>query len=276
VDPAVRDGSRARLLVAVGSSPTSEYLVRKTRELALALDATWIALHVETGAVERPGDADRIEARLAQARASGGETAVVSDAEVAERILSEARERGCTMIVIGRSGLSPIGFLPRRSTISDRIARLAGPIDVVVAQDGSARRGDVTLARLRATLDAPRRQAALLLASFAALLAAGYALSGLIGYRAVALVYLAAVIGLSLVAKPAVVALLAVASASALNFFLIPPYFTFRITLVEDSILFAVYFLAAFVTSTLVSTVRSNGRMLRDKERRTSFLFESL
>jgi len=266
----------ARLLVAVGPSPHSEYLVRKTHDLARALKASWIALHIDTGAVKHPADADRIEARLAQARSLGGETAVVSDSDVAERIISEARERRCTVIVIGRSSLSTIGFLPRLSTISDKITRLAGPIDVVVAQDGKARRSDLTLPRLRALFDAPRMQLALLLASFAVLLAAGYALSGLIGYRSVALVYLAAVIGLSLVAKPAIVALLAVASASALNYFMIPPYFTFRISLVEDSVLFAVYFLAAFVTSTLVATVRSNGRMLRDKERRTSFLFESL
>lgn len=268
--------TRARLLVAIGSSPNSEYLVRKTRDMAEALMATWIALHVDTGEVRLAVDAQRIEARLAEARALGGETAVVSDVDVAERIIAEARERRCTMIVMGRSGLSTMGFLPRLSTISDKIARLAGSIDVVIAQDDKAKRGDITLPRLRALFEAPRMQLALLFASFAILLVIGYPLSRLIGYRSVALVYLAAVICLSLVAKPAIVALLAVASASALNYFMIPPYFTFRISLVEDTILFAVYFLAAFVTSTLVATVRSNGRMLRDKERRTSFLFESL
>jgi len=268
--------TRARLLVAIGSSPNSEYLVRKTRDMAEALMATWIALHVDTGDVRLAVDAQRIEARLAEARALGGETAVVSDVDVAERIIAEARERRCTMIVMGRSGLSTMGFLPRLSTISDKISRLAGSIDVVIAQDDKAKRGDITLPRLRALFEAPRMQVALLFASFAILLVIGYPLSRLIGYRSVALVYLAAVICLSLIAKPAIVALLAVASASALNYFMIPPYFTFRISLVEDSILFAVYFLAAFVTSTLVATVRSNGRMLRDKERRTSFLFESL
>jgi len=274
--PVEPDKPRARLLVAIGSSPNSEYLVRKTRDLAEALRATWVALHVDTGVVRRAVDAQRIEARLAQARALGGETIVISDVDVAERIIAEARERRCTMIVVGRSGLSTMGFLPRISTISDKISRLSGPIDVVIAQDDKARRGDITLPRLRALFEAPRMQVTLLFASFAILLAIGYPLSRLIGYRSVALVYLAAVICLSLIAKPAIVALLAVASASALNYFMIPPYFTFRISLVEDSILFAVYFLAAFVTSTLVATVRSNGRMLRDKERRTSFLFESL
>ncbi len=270
------DKPRARLLVAIGSSPNSAYLVRRTRDMAEALGATWIAMHVDTGKVRLAVDAQRIEARLAEARALGGDTAVVSDVDVAERVIAEARERRCTMIVMGRSGLSTMGFLPTRSTISDKIARLAGSIDVVIAQDDKAKRGDITLPGLRALFEAPRLQVALLLASFAMLLAVGYPLSRLIGYRSVALVYLAAVICLSLIAKPAIVALLAVASASALNYFMIPPYFTFRISLVEDSILFAVYFLAAFVTSTLVATVRSNGRMLRDKERRTSFLFESL
>lgn len=273
---AAHDIATAKLLVAVGPSPNSEFLVRRTRDLAKALSADWIALHVETGKARRPEDADMIEARLDQARALGGETVVVSDTDIAERIIAEARDRGCSMIVIGRSGLSAMRFSSRVSTISDKISRLAGSIDVVVAQDGRARRGDVTWTRLKAMLEAPSRQYALLAGAFTALLALGYALSGIIGYRSVALVYLAAVICLSLVARPAIVAALAFASASALNYFLIPPYFTFRISLVEDSILFAVYFFAAFVTSTLVATVRSNGRLLRDKERRSSFLFDSL
>lgn len=112
--------------------------------------------------------------------------------------------------------------------------------------------------------------------AFVVFLIGGYGLTLVIGYRAVALVYLAAVISLSLLAQPVPVALFAVASATVLNFFLIPPHFTFSILLVEDTILFAVYFFAAFVTSALVAGVRARERLLRQNERKAAFIAEAL
>ena len=69
------------------------------------------------------------------------------------------------------------------------------------------------------------------------------------------------------------VALLAVFSALALNFFFIPPLYTFSIGKPEDWLLFTVYFLVAVVTGSLVSRVRSRERLLRDRESAAAFLF---
>jgi two-component system sensor histidine kinase KdpD len=265
-----------KLLVAVGPSPHSEFLIARTKELADRLGARWLALHVDSGAPRGPAAVERVEARLAQARALGGDSAVVADSDVAERIIAEARRRGCSMIVVGRSGLSPERPFPRAASISDRLARGAGAIAVIVVQDSERRRTDLTPAALRTWFGSGPKQYLLLGLAFLALLAAGAVLAGPIGYRSVALVYLAAVIGLSLVARPLPVAAFAVASAAALNFFFIPPYYTLAIAKPEDLLLFAVYFLSAAVTGSLVATVRANERLYRDKERRASFLSRSL
>jgi two-component system, OmpR family, sensor histidine kinase KdpD len=261
-----------RLLVAVGSSPSSAHLVRWTRRTAYALRADWTAIHVDSGAPLSEADRGRLEDNLALARKLGAETLVVPATDVARAVADTARRSGATMIVVGRSGLSRIGLFPRRATVPDRIVREASPIDVAVVQDGSGPRYDGASQPKVGTMAAPGRQYALLALAFAAFTALGELLYPSLSYRGIALLYLAAVLGLSFFTSPAPVAAFAVVSALALNYLFIPPLYTFSIGSAEDIILFGVYFLVAFVTSSLVSRIRSRERLLRDREGAASFL----
>lgn len=272
---APKDFADGRILVAVGSSPSSAYLVRWARRAAWALKATWLAVHIDSGPGLGEADSARLEANLALARGLGAETLVVQSEDIAGALVQTAKRQSASMIVIGRSGLSRLGLLPRRATVPDRIVREAGPIAVAVVQDAITPRRDLTLAGARQILKAPPRQYALLGAIFLLLVAGGSLLSPLVGYRAIALLYLAAVLGLSFVASPGPVAFLAVLSALTLNFLFIPPRFTLRIDSVEDLILFAAYFLVAFVTSALVTRLRTKEGYLKEREGRLSFLFQA-
>ena len=262
-----------RILVAVGSAPSSAYLVRWTRRTAYALRADWIAVHVETGAPMSSENEKRLEDNLNLARMLGAELVVVQGVDVASTVVDIARSKGVSMIVVGRSGLSWPGPLPRRATVSDRILRDAASIDVALVQDAAMPAKERPLAWVGRIFGAPRRQYALLGATFAALLLFGELASPLLGYRGLALVFLAAVLGLSMIANPGPVAALAILSALALNFLFIPPFYTLSIGKPEDWLLFGVYFLVAFVTSSLVSRVRSRGNLLLDREQAAAFLF---
>jgi two-component system sensor histidine kinase KdpD len=261
-----------RILVAVGSAPNSAYLVRWARRTAYALRADWTAVHVESGARMREEEKRRLEENLGLARKLGAEVLVIQGENVARTVVDLARAKGVTMIVLGRSGLSLPGFLPRRATVSDRIAALAAPIDIALVQESDApapRRA----AWLRKTFSAPPRQYLLLGLAFAAFVLLGELAVPYISYRGLALVYLAAILGLAMVARPGPVAALAVLSALALDYFFIPPLFTFTIDKPEDWVLFGVYFLAVFQTSSLVSRLRSREHLLGDRERAATFLF---
>jgi|GEM_PF-331725 len=264
-----------RILVAVGPSPSSAHLVRWARRSADALRADWIALHVDDGRRRPAGEEARLESNLALARKLGAETVVVPGDDIAEAVVGAARARACSLIVLGRSGLSRLGPLPRRPTVSDRIVREAGDIDVSVVQDASTPRADLTTAAARRFFAAPARQYALLALAFAAVTAAGALLSPAIGYRSIALLYLGAVVGLSFLAKPGPVAATAAISALALNFLFIPPRLTFSIGSPEDWVLFAAYFLVSSSTGSLVSRLRSSQALLAEREARAAFLFEA-
>jgi two-component system sensor histidine kinase KdpD len=262
-----------RILVAIGPAPGSAYLVRWARRTAYALRADWTAVHVDTGALLGDEAKGRLEANLSLARKLGAEVLVVPGADVAETVIETARAKGASMIVVGRSGLSRLGLVPRRATVSDRIVREAAPIDIAVVQDSGLAAREQPLAWLKRVFGAPPRQYALLVVAFAILAFFAKLLVPALGYRSVALLFLAVVLGLSFIARPGPVALLAFLSALALNFFFIPPLYTLSISLPEDWVLFGVYFLVAFVTGSLVSRVRSRERLLGDRESAASFLF---
>ena len=264
-----------RILVAVGPSPSSAHLVRWARRASIALRADWLALHVDDGRRRPREEQARIEANLALARRLGAETIVAPGEDIATTVIEAARARDCSMIVLGRSGLSRLGPLPRRATVTDRIVREAGLVDVTVVQDAEAPRADLTFAAARRYFTAPARQYGLLALAFAAVTGLGAILAPAIGYRSIALLYLGAIVGLSLLASPGPVAATAALSAVVLNFLFIPPLYTFSIGSPEDWILFAVYFLVASVTGSLVSRLRSSKALVAGREERAAFLFEA-
>ena len=270
-----RQAAAGSIVVAIGPAPSSGSLVRWTRRMATALGRQWLAVHIDQGTEPGPEEAESLDANLALARESGAEVVVRESPDVAAGIVEAARERGASLIVIGRSGLSRLGLLPHRPTISDRIVREAEPIDVAVVQDADTPRNDLSLQGLRSFFEAPLREYLLLLAGFAAATAVGFILKPLVGYRSIALVYLAAVLGLSFFARPAPVALFAVLSAIFLNFFFMTPQFTLRIATAEDIFLFVTYFLVAFVTGGLVARLRLKERLLVEREGRDAFLLSA-
>lgn len=270
------DTGKGRILVAVGSSPNSARLIRWARRSAAASGSPWIAAHVDSGRELGLADEERLEANLSLARRLGAEIRIVQAPDVARAVVGAARSLGATMIVIGRSGLSRLGPFPKRATVSDRIVREAGDIDVAVIQDTLAPRRDVTLAEIGRLFKAPLRQYALLAACFAAVSGLGWLIVPFVGYRSVAMLFLAAVLGLSFLAKPAPVAAFAVLSALALNYFFITPYYTLSISAPEDLFLFAAYFVVAFATGTLVAKLRTEERKLVERERTSAFLLGSV
>lgn len=270
-----REARVGKILVAIGPSPNSSHLVRWACKTASALGAEWMALHVDTGRVLTPDDSERLEVNMALARKLGAEVLVVEAPDIATAVVETARRKEATTLVIGRSGLSRLGLLPRRPTVSDRIVREADPIDVAVVQDAVAPRNDLTIERVRALFASSPREYALLAASFVFVTGLGLLMKPFIGYRSIALIYLAAVLGLSFLARPAPVALFAVLSALVLNFFFMTPRYTLRIDTTEDFFLFLIYFLVAFVTGSLVARLRLKEKMLVERERRNDFLLAS-
>ena len=263
--------SGERLLVAVGPSPFSTQLVRWTRRLAAAQGAPWLAAHVEPSVALAAEDQRLLDKNLALARELGAEVVVTHDDNVAAALVRLALQHNATQIVVGKPRGRRLADLVR-GTLVDQLLRQGGNIDIYVVP-AEAERSRRRLFTVDRSLRSPPQEYAVAAGTVAAITLAGLLLPA-DTYLAVGLVYLLAMITLSLRLGRGPVLATGVLSALTWDFLFIPPKFTFYIGKVEDVALFITYFVVALVTGHLTSRVRAQAHNERLREERATALFE--
>lgn len=265
--------SGERLLVGVGPSPSSTQLIRWTRRMAAAQGAAWLAVSVEPS---RPLDAEaqrRIEQNLTLARELGAEVVITRDDDIAAALVRAALQNNATQIVVGKSR-SPrwLDFF-RGGSLVDRLLRGSGPIDIYAVPAERAAEKPIAWLDWLPTERSPAREYGEVAGTLAVLTAAGWFLTPVIGYLSIGMIYLLAVIALSLRVGRGPVLAAGVASALTWNFLFIPPLFTFVISKFEDGMMFLTYFAVALAAGHLTARVRAAARHERLREERATALF---
>src|SRR5207253_2694408 len=122
-----------RILVCVGPSPFSAHLVRAGRRLATRLGAEWVVAYIETpdGARLAEDARARVLETLRLAESLGAETVILSAPRMSDEILSYARSRNVSKIVIGKPG-RPLWKRLLLGSIVDALVRGSGDIDIYV------------------------------------------------------------------------------------------------------------------------------------------------
>jgi two-component system sensor histidine kinase KdpD len=95
-----------------------------------------------------------------------------------------------------------------------------------------------------------------------------------IGYQSVSFILLFVVSILSIFMGIGPITLASSLSAFIWNFFFIPPKFTIDIDKTEDALMFGMFFIIALVNGILTSRVRRQEKLTRDREQRTSALYQ--
>lgn len=265
--------SRERLLVAVGPSPHSARLIRWTRRMAAATHGSWIAVSVDTGTKLNESDSRQLEQNLLLARSLGAEVVLTSGAEIPATILRIAREQNVSQIVVGK----PLKFgfrtgIPSRSLV-DQLIRQSGDIDVCVV------RAEKTEGPWKPNLSASQKTAFWKESAFALVILLATTVFALLvypflGYTAIGLIYLLAVLAGSVVLSRGPSLMLAALTALAWNFLFIAPYLTFQIGSVQDAMLFVLYFVVAIVMGHLNTQIRRREAAERRRELRSAILYE--
>jgi len=120
------------------------------------------------------------------------------------------------------------------------------------------------------------RELGLAAVALSAVTALSLFLASLTGYVAVALLYLLVVVAVGLHCSRSTVLFTASLSALLWDFLFIPPHFTFYIATIEDSMLFAMFFVVALAMGQLTSQLRGVRFLDQQRERRTDALYELL
>ncbi|HAJ78497.1 MAG TPA: two-component sensor histidine kinase, partial [Fibrobacteres bacterium] len=266
--------SSERYMVAVGPSPFSEPLIRWTRRIASATQAPWIAVHVDTFSPLSDEQKQRLSRNLSLVKQLGGETVTVSAEDVSSALLQVAREMNVTQIVVGKPlESSLIRFFTGRSLV-DKLILKSGDIDVCVvrAEKGSPKK---TRWRLTAQRSMPwHHKLGFGCGIIAAITLLFWAIRGMATYSSIALLYLLAIVFLAMRLSRRAIVIIAALSGILLNFLFIPPILTFRISKLNDILMFSMYFVVALAIGQLTARLRMRELTERRREKRTGVLYK--
>ena len=263
--------SGERLMVAVGPSPYSNYLVRYTRRMAAALDAPWVAVYVESADALSPSAKERLSKNLTLARQLGAEIVWTAGDDLATALMDEARSLNVTQIIVGK----PLGSYwsrRRRNAALRKLMDESGHIDICVVRAGAENPAAVSLPDQK--VETPWMTEILkgcgITGAFTILF---LILNPWTGYWSISILYLAVVVFLATRFSRGATFAIATMSALCWNFLFIPPRFTFRIERFEDALMFGMFFLVAVVMGHTTAQLKWRESAERRRQERTRALY---
>jgi two-component system sensor histidine kinase KdpD len=259
--------SGVRLLVGISSSPHSVSLIRWARRMAYTMDATWIAVYVETARALSESAKTQLAKNIKLARELGAEIVTTADENIADALVRVARQQNATQLLVGK----PHRLFSLRKSLLDLVIERSGELDVYVVggDEKTHTRRPVTLPEIHSRL--PQYAFASAIVCLVAL--ACYPLTPIIGYQTVSLILLLTVALLPLKLGAGPVLLAAALSAMVWDFFFIPPHFTFVVNMGQDVLMLFTYFAIATVTGTLTARIRAREKAVRSREERATALY---
>jgi two-component system sensor histidine kinase KdpD len=276
VGPAQTRLAGDRLLVAVGPDDQAQELVRAGKRMADALDAEWTVVYVETPALLRLSEAARnrrIDV-LRLAESLGGETVTLDGPSAAATLAEYAQVRHATRVIVGAPKRRGWRAWLRPSTATELLRRAHGFDLMMIAPAGrtmplapSAALAPGGPARVRWDRYAQAAVISALCTVIASAMYRHFELSNLV------MIYLlgVTVAGLRLGRGPS--ALTAVLNVIALDFFFVPPRFSFAVSDAEYLVTFGTMVTIALVIANLTASVRQQTRVAGARERRTALLY---
>jgi two-component system sensor histidine kinase KdpD len=261
-----------RPMVAVGPSPFSEKLIRWTRRVATAMDTPWVAVYVETPRPLTEDEKTRLAKNLSLARQLGAEIVLTSGENVADALLQAAREHNVTQIIIGKTLGNTWRHFWAGGSLVDQLIQRSGDIDIYVV------RAEKSPAAPRARTDAATVKTWLQELFLGSVAVAGVTLvcwlaQNLVGYWAIALIYLSLVVFLATRFHRLTILWATTACALLWDFLFIPPRFTFRVGQLHDLLMLALFYIIALVMGQLTYRLRLQEQAERRHDQRTQALF---
>lgn len=299
--------TREAVLGCIGSGDDAAQVVKSARRLAVQLDCDWHVVTVATPRLAPPSERARarLEEAMRMAEQLGARTETLAGADMVQAVAGYVRRHNLTKVVIGRApgdwrrggaslaerarsllalGLSPLIGAPAawfgRRSFADSLAIGCPEIDIIRAA------ADTTRADLRARHEAAERQAdagtegagrgdylwaVVWCAGASALSALAMPWFDVVN---IAMLFLAAVMGVALRHGRGPAALASVLSVAAFDFFFVPPRLSFAVTDVQYLLTFVVLLSVGLVIGQLTAGLREQAQVAVQRETDARTLYE--
>ncbi|WP_319580803.1 DUF4118 domain-containing protein [uncultured Methanospirillum sp.] len=262
------------LLVSIGPSPLSEKLVRTTKRQADRLNTDWRAVYVETPMHHRLSYSakEQIYKTIKLVESLGGKTETIFGLNIPDTLIEYAKKHNITRIVIGktlRSRWKELIF----GSIVDQMIHKSGEIDVYVISSSDEKRESISYSDdsiLPVTLPGKYLESLILVGIVTIF---GDVLKNYISQTNLIMFYLMVVVmaafrrGLYLAVFTSIIGVL------MFDFFLVPPYYTFRVSDTQYIITFFGMILVGTVISILISKTQDYAKSAHAREQENAALY---
>lgn len=263
--------AKERLMVCIGPGPSGDKLVRAAARLAAKLQADWIAVYVETPALQRLSKTRRAKVlgALKTAEDLGAETTTLAGADAAATLAAYAKGRNVSKLIIGHRN-SANWWQQWMPGLADRIAEHSAELDLYVV--GLDEQAPYVRDTAKPLGPIPWKGFAAALGGVAITTALAAALLSVFDLANVVMVFLLAVVLVSVRYGRGPGALAACLAVASFDFFFVPPRFTFAVGDTQYLFTFALMLIVALVIGQLAAKLRFEAEVAHRRERRADEL----
>jgi len=256
----------------VSASPTSAALVRAAQRTAERLHVDWVAAHAETAAtaVSSKASDKRVEENLKFAEQLGAQPVRLYGADLVAEVLRYAREHDIRTILVGRPRpwRLPDVFAPSFVT---RIVRASHDVDVHVAAGDTAEDARAPNEPVRHPTDIAGYFVAALVV--AACTGFSFVTFGQQHLADVTMLYTLGIVAVAIRFSRGASIGAAVLSVLALDYFFIPPFYSFDVEDSRSILTFVVLFVVGVVITGMAKRIKDQAFVSGQREMRTARLY---
>jgi len=262
----------SRLLVGFSGSPTSERLIRISHRMAVDLDAEWYAVYVESSQQVEINEIAHVQLNknIRLAEELGAKVVALTGSNIAEEILNFARQKNISLIVAGLSHRTRIEETIKGSVLNDLVKK-SGSINVLIVGNDNTQKS--TFQNTPQNIKQDYKPYLISILGVAAIVGFGLLLRRWLEPFNIGMLLLLPVIGSSILWGFGTGIFTALVAVGALDFFFIPPYYTFRVSDIKYLPSFIVFIIISLVVSFLAKSIRWQTQSARNRERFLSSLY---
>lgn len=262
----------SRLLVGFSGSPTSERLLRMTHRMASDMGSDWFAVYVQSAKQQievNERARNQLDKNIRLAEELGAKVVSLSGNIIADEIINFAKENNITLIVAGLSQRSRVEEIFKGSVLNE-LTKKSGPIDVLIVGNDNKPKPISKVFKIHKEDYRPYLISFLMVA---AIIAIGWSIRSWAEPLNIAMFLLLPVIASSILWETRVGVFTALVAVGLFDFFLIPPYLTFRVADVRYMPSFFVFIIISLILSFLSKGIRWQNETTRHRERFLSALY---
>ena len=268
----------SKIMVCINSRKSSENMIRLAHRYANNFNSEWFAVYVEPSYKLKMGNQEslQLENNLKLAEELGGKVFRLTGINIAEEIVSFAKSKNISLIVIGHSESSRIESWIRGSVVNE-IIRKGSPIQVLVIEGGiSSKKENIFKKSIDEITDLKSylRPFAVSILSIVITSIICLFLRPFLEAINIPMIFIIPIVLSGLISgrKGGIIA--SVMAVAFFDFFFVPPYFTFSVADIRFIPTFIVLFIVGVITSFLADTVKKQVQNTRQREEFIASLYD--